>query len=129
TLLTVAGDVTITNTMLTVLVAASAFTSLTAATQTITGTGELFNNLDISEKKVASLLLYNGGAVTIPLSLQISPTTVSTDYMNDPDYGSFSLGSSQSTFVVIGNFAHYARLRYVMGTFNGTITGYYQAQA
>jgi len=111
-----------------VLVSGSVFTAITVSSQAITGSNFLFDNTDISAQKVASILLYNEGAVTIPLSLQISPTS-GANYIPDPDYGTVTLGSNASMFIAISNFAHYARLQYVLGASTATISAYYQAQA
>ena len=126
---TVAGTVTIGNATITTLISGSAFTSDSVTNTVVTGTGSVFNNEDISEQKVASILVYNTGANTLTVSLQISPTTTDGDYIDDPDYTDLAILGATNKIITISRFAHYARLQYNLGGSTATFTAYYNAQA
>jgi hypothetical protein len=153
--LTVAGDVTISNTSLTVAgtvtvsqitnpvtignatltvagtvtIGASTFTADTVTSTSVTGTGVIFPNKDISTLKVASMFIYNEGATPITISLQISPTTTSGQYINDPSYTDQVIAGSGSLFMDVSKFAHYVRLQYNLGASTVTFSAFFNAQA
>jgi hypothetical protein len=131
--LTVAGDVTISNATLTVAgtvtIGASTFTADTVTSTSVTGTGVIFPNKDISTLKVASMFIYNEGATPITISLQISPTTTSGQYINDPSYTDQVIAGSGSLFMDVSKFAHYVRLQYNLGASTVTFSAFFNAQA
>jgi cytoskeletal protein CcmA (bactofilin family) len=126
---TVEGTVTINNATITTLISGSAFTSDSVTSTVVTGTGVVFPNTDISAQKVASLLVYNEGADTLTVSLQISPTTTDVDYIDDPDYTNYAIPGSTNKILSISRFAHYTRLQYILGGATATFSAYYNAQA
>lgn len=126
--LTVAGSVTINNATITSFISGNAFTSLTVTSTVVTGTGVVFSDTDISQQKTASIFVYNEGANTLTLSLQISPTTTDTDYIDDPAYSSITIAGTTSQYIAIAKYAHYARLQYVLGGTTATFSAYYNAQ-
>jgi len=73
------------------------------------------------------MLIYNEGANTLTVSLQVSPTTTPGDYIDDPDYTLHAIAGNTNEILVISKFAHYARLQYVATT--ATFSAYYNAQA
>ena len=126
--LTVAGNVTISNATLTTINSGNVFTSLTVTSTAVTGTGVVLGDTDISQQKTASIFVYNEGANTLTLSLQISPTTTDADYIDDPSYTSLTIAGTSSQYIAIAKYAHYARLRYVLGATTATFSAYYNAQ-
>ncbi len=131
--LTVAGDVTISNATLTVAgtvtIGASTFSEDSVTSTSVTGTGVIFPDKDISTLKVASVFIYNEGATPITISLQISPTTTTGQYLNDPSYTDQVVPGSGSLFMDVSKFAHYIRLQYNLGASTATFSAYFNAQA
>jgi carbonic anhydrase/acetyltransferase-like protein (isoleucine patch superfamily) len=136
TSLTVAGTVTVAqitnpvtigNTSLTVGVTSYAFTSNVATVTAGSGTGQVFDNTDISNQKVGTFFIYNTGGETLTISLQISPTTTSTYYIDDPSYSSITVAAGAETIMVLSKFANYARLQYT-GATSTDFVAYYDFQ-
>lgn len=126
--LTVAGSVTITNATLTTFNSGNAFTSLTVTSTTVTGTGVVFADTDISQQKTASIFVYNESAQPFFVSLQISPTTTDGDYLDDPNYTSYTVDATSGAYIPVSRYAHYARLQYIGATAQA-FHAYYNAQA
>lgn len=124
----ITNPVTIGNSTITTIIAGSTFTSDSVTDLEITGTGTLFDDKDISIIKTASMFIYNEGTNTVTLSLQMSPTTVDSNYIDDPTYTDFTIAGGANKIVTIGLFANYTRLEYDMGDVTGTITAFYNAQ-
>ncbi len=118
--LTVAGTVTI---------GASTFTSDSVTSTAVTGTGIIFPDKDISTLKVASIFIYNEDATPITISLQISPTTDTGLYMDDPSYTDQVIAANDSLYMAVSSFAHYIRLQYNLGGSTATFSAYFNAQA
>ena len=118
--LTVAGTIT---------VGASSFTSDTVTSTVVTGTGVIFPDTDISGLKVGSIFIYNEGATPITLSLQISPTTDESNYIDDPFYTNVVIGANVSKYISVSNFAHYIRLQYNLSAATVTFSAYFNGQA
>ncbi len=118
--LTVAGTVNI---------GANSFTSDAVTSMVVTGTGLVFPDTDISTLKVASIFIYNEGATPITISLQISPTTDDSNYIDDPFYSNQLIGANENFYIAISNFAHYIRLQYNLGVETATFSAYFNAQA
>ena len=95
----------------------------------VTGTGVIFPDTDISTLKVASIFLYNEDTTPITISLQISPTTDDGLYMDDPSYTDQVIPGNESLYMAVSNFAHYIRLQYNLGGQTATFSAYYNAQA
>ncbi len=131
--LTVAGDVTISNATLTVAgtvtIGASTFTADSVTSTSVTGTGVIFPDKDISTLKVASIFIYNEGATPVTISLQISPTTTAAQYINDSSYTNQVILASSSLYMDVAKFAHYIRLQYNLGALTATFSAYFNAQA
>jgi hypothetical protein len=127
--LTVAGSVTINNATITTLISGSVFTSDSVTSTVVTGTGVVFSDTDISQLKTASLFVYNEGANTLTVSLQISPTTTGADYIDDPSYSNVAIAGNANKYIAIAKYAHYARLQYILGATTATFSSYYNAQA
>ena len=131
--LTVAGDVTISNATLTVAgtvtIGASTFTADSVTSTSVTGTGVIFPDKDISTLKVASIFIYNEGATPVTISLQISPTTTAAQYINDSSYTSQVILGNSSLYMDVAKFAHYIRLQYNLGVLTATFSAYFNAQA
>ncbi len=131
--LTVAGDVTISNATLTVAgtvtIGASTFTADSVTSTSVTGTGVIFPDKDISALKVASIFIYNEGATPVTISLQISPTTTAAQYINDSSYTNQVILASSSLYMDVAKFAHYIRLQYNLGALTATFSAYFNAQA
>ncbi len=124
--LTVAGSVTVAGT---VTIGASSFTADMVTSTVVTGTGIVFPDTDISTLKVGSIFLYNEGAIPVTLSLQISPTTDESNYINDPFYTNQVIGANGSLYMSVSNFAHYIRLQYNLGGATATFSAYFNGQA
>ena len=120
--LTVAGTVTTFS-------GGSSATSIPLSATSITGTGVLFANTNISAIKTKSFFLYNGGTNTITLSLQYSPTTTTTDYIDDAAYTNVAIAGGASQYIAATGFGWYMRLEYNMGATSETISGYLITQA
>jgi hypothetical protein len=125
---TVQGTVTIGNASVTTTVVGYDFTTDTQDLSGVSGTGEVFDNTDISQTKTATFFVYNSGSSAITVSLQISPTTAATYYLNDPAYTDVAVGAGEGSIIVVGKFANYARLQYDAGA-TGTFTAYYNGQS
>ena len=131
--LTVLGNVTISNTTLTVNITnpITVANSVTIANQTLSvniaghdvatlsyiqtipiGTGNIFDNTNISQIKVASVFVYNDSATPFTLSLQMSPTTTSADYVDDPSYSLIVIAGNSKRIITINRYALYFRLSY-----------------
>lgn len=125
----VGNSLTIANNTLTVNINGSTFSSLTIANATISSTDFLFPNTDISQFKTASFFIYNEGTNTLTVSLQISPTTTDEQYIDDANYTNVAIAGNDKKYFAISKFAHYTRLRYVLGTTTCTLSAYFNAQA
>jgi len=127
--LTVAGTVTIGNATLTTIIDGSTFTSNSVTSTSVTGTGVIFDNTDVSTLKNESFFIYNEGANPITISLQLSPTTTTTDYIDDDIYTDVVIAGNGNTMISVAKFAHYLRLEYNLGAVTVTFSAYYNAQA
>jgi len=127
--LTVAGTVTIGNSTLTTLISGSTFTSNAVTSTSGTGTGVIFGDTDISTLKNESIFIYNEGATPITISLQLSPTTTTTDYIDDAAYTDVVVAGNGNSFIAVAKFAHYIRLEYNVGASTVTFSAYYNGQA
>lgn len=127
--ITIGNSITVANATLTTIVSGYTFTTATVAQTQITGTGELFNNTDISQVKKGTLFIYNGGANTITLSVQISPTTTTGDYVDDPTYTNLAIAGNKSSLIPLATFGKYMRIQYAMNSTTGTITAYFNGQS
>ncbi|MEA5015282.1 MAG: DUF6385 domain-containing protein [Candidatus Limiplasma sp.] len=129
----ITAPVTIGNASLTVqgtiTIGASTFTSDAVTSTSVSGTGVIFPDKDISTLKVASIFLYNEDTAPITISLQISPTTDDGLYMDDPSYTDQVIPGNESLYMAVSNFAHYIRLQYNLGGQTATFSAYYNAQA
>lgn len=129
TISSITNPVTIANPTLTTLIGGSVFTSDSVINASITGSGSIFNNTDISTKKAATMFIYNEGNTALNLSLQMSPTMEDKDYIDDPFLTSFTVPAGGKKVVIISYLSHYIRLQYSMGSLEGVITAYYNAQS
>jgi len=123
----ITNPVTIGNTSLTVSVTSYAFTSDVETVTAGSGTGQVFDNTDISNQKVGTFFIYNTGAETLTISLQVSPTTTSTYYIDDPSYSAITVAAGENTLMVLSKFANYARLQYT-GATSTDFEAYYNFQ-
>ena len=136
--LTVAGTVTVSEITAPVTVSeitapvtigANSFTSSSVISTSVTGTGVILPDTDISTLKVGSIFIYNEGATPITISLQISPTTDEANYMNDPFYTDKVIDGNESFYMAVSNFANYIRLQYNLGAETATFSTYFNGQA
>lgn len=125
---TISNPVMIGNETLTTTIGGCTFISDSVIDLEITGSGTIFNNADISTVKTASMYIYNKGSVPLTLSLQLSPTTNSGDYIDAPNYTNISVGLNEKKIITVSLFGHYTRLQYNMGGETGVITAYLNAQ-
>ncbi len=125
-LLTVAGDVTISNTLLTVLIEGNRFTSNTQTLNGVSGTGVALEATDISQVRTATMFVDNTGSSPITVTLQLSPD--GNTYFNNPNYTNIAIAQTSYTIIVVDLFAHFAQLAYDAGTAATFIT-YYNGQA
>ncbi len=126
TLLTVAGDVTISNTLLTVFIDGNLFTALTQTLTSVAGTGIALPATNISTLRTASMFVNNTGANPITVTLQISPDGAT--YFNDPNYTNVAIPGGANTIMIVGIFGQDAQIAYDAGTIATFIT-YYNGQA
>jgi hypothetical protein len=89
--------------------------------------GVIFDNTDISEITTGSIFLYNGGAQTFSVTVQVSPTTSDGDYVDDPDNSDIEVGPNAKMLIVLSKYGHYSRLAYT-ATSAATFTAYYNGQ-
>ena len=122
------APVTIANESLTVSIQGYAFTSNTATLSGVNGVGEVFDNTDISQIKTATFFVYNTGASPITISLQISPSTDSALYIDDPSYTDVNIPAGEDKIIVVGKFGNYTRLQYDL-TAAADFIAYYNGQA
>jgi hypothetical protein len=127
TTLNVTGEVEITNTLLDISVAGHTITSDTDSQNNVTGTGALFDDTDISQITTGTFFVYNTGANTFTVSLQISPTTDDNRYISDPDNDDLALDSGDGAIIVISKYGNYARLMYEAVS-AATMVAYYNGQ-
>lgn len=113
----------------TVTIGASTFTSDAVTSTSVTGTGVIFADTDISTLKVASIFVYNEDTTPITISLQISPTTDTNLYVDDPSYTDQVIAANDSLYMAVSSFAHYIRLQYNLGAETATFSAYFNAQA
>ena len=129
----ITNPVTIANATLTVegtvTIGASTFTSDAVTSTSVTGTGVIFADTDISTLKVASIFVYNEDTTPITISLQISPTTDTNLYVDDPSYTDQVIAANDSLYMAVSSFAHYIRLQYNLGAETATFSAYFNAQA
>lgn len=124
----ITAPVTIANATLTTTVAGYNFVTDVEPHNGATGTGVAFADTNISQMKTGTFFVYNSGTSALTVSLQISPTTASAFYIDDPSYTNVSIPASENQLFVIGKFANYARLNYDAGT-GATFSVYYNAQS
>ncbi|MBR0600140.1 DUF6385 domain-containing protein [Sinanaerobacter chloroacetimidivorans] len=124
----ITAPVTIANDTLTTVVAGYSFVTDTVDLPGETGTGVAFDNTDISQIKTGTFFVYNSGTSTLTVSLQISPTTATAFYIDDPSYTDVAISNGENKIIVIGKFANYARLSYDAGA-AATFSVYYNAQS
>ena len=127
--ITVANSITIANETLSVAIIANSFTSLNITTATYSGTGAVLNNTDISNLNKASFLVYNTGADTLTISLQLSPTTNEEDYITSPNNSLLTVAGNTSEIIPVDLFANYARLQYSLGSSTATFSTFFNGQA
>ncbi|MDV4152690.1 DUF6385 domain-containing protein [Clostridium sp. AL.422] len=125
----VTNPITIANSSLSVTILSNTFTSSSILNTTVTGTGTILNNTDISTLRTASFLVYNLGTTDLRISLQISPTTDESLYITDPSYNNLTILAGQSRIIPIGKFAHYARLLYILDEVTATFSAYFNGQS
>ena len=143
TVLTVTGAVTVLNDTLTV----DGTVEITNATVTVSGavtisghtitslnttvvdsqTGVIFDNTDISEITMGTFFIYNGGAQTFSVTVQLSPTADDANYVDDPDNKDIEVGSNAKLLIVLSKYGHYARLQY-NATADASFTAYFNGQ-
>ena len=131
TTLTVSGEVEITNTSLTVngsiTIAGHAIAETNATLNSVTGTGLVFNNTDISEITTGSFFVYNNGANAFTISLQVSPTTDDGLYAFDVDNDELPVTVGAKLIIAISKYGRYARLLYEASA-AATFAAYYTGQ-
>ena len=124
----ITGDVTIGNDSLTISVGGHVFAEDSDDLVDVTGTDVVFDNTDISQITTASFLVYNTGSADITISLQLSPTTASAFYINDPAYTNTVITASENMIITVNRFAKYARLQYTLDSVTASFSAYYNAQ-
>ncbi|MCL2854539.1 MAG: DUF6385 domain-containing protein [Defluviitaleaceae bacterium] len=120
------SNVTIANTLLTVLVSGNQFTANTQTLDGVTSTGIALAATDISQLKTATMFVDNTDANPITVTLQLSPD--GTTFFDDPHYTDVVVDGTTSTIMVVGIFAQYAQIEYDAGA-GATFAVYYNGQA
>ena len=127
---TVDGTVEITNATVTVsgavTISGHTITSLNT-TVVDSQTGVIFDNTDISEITMGTFFIYNGGAQTFSVTVQLSPTADDANYVDDPDNKDIEVGSNAKLLIVLSKYGHYARLQY-NATADASFTAYFNGQ-
>ena len=127
--ITVANSITIANSSLTVLIGANAFTTSNILNVSASGTGSVFNNTDVSPLRTASFFVYNTGTNTLTISLQMSPTTNTGDYITDPNYNNYAIVGGDSEIITVSRLGNYTRLLYTLGATTATFSVYFNGQS
>ena len=125
----VSNPITIANSSISVNIIGNTFTSSSVLNTAVNGTGTILNNTDISTLRTASFLVYNLGANTLTVSLQVSPTTNEADYITDPSYSNFAVLGGGKQIITVSRFARYTRLIYTLGGTTATFSVYFNAQS
>ncbi|VYT64483.1 hypothetical protein [Clostridium tertium] len=126
--ITVNNAITIANSSLTVTIGANAFTSSSALNLSVSGTGRVLNNTDISTLRTASFFVYNAGTNTLTISLQMSPTTNNADYITDPSYNNYTIPGGDRRIITVSRFGNYTRLLYTLRGTTATFSVYFNGQ-
>ena len=109
---TVANAITIANQTLSVNITGHDVSTLSYIQTLPVGTGNIFENTNISQIKVGTIFVYNDSATPFTLSLQMSPTTNSADYIDDPSYSLMAILGNSKKLITISRYALYFRLAY-----------------
>lgn len=108
----VTNPITISNTLLDVNISSHNTETLYFISTTLSGTGTIFNNTNISKIKTGTLFTYNDSVTPFTLSLQMSPTMTTTDYIDDSNYTNVLIEPNSRNIFIINKFALYFRFSY-----------------
>jgi len=99
----------------------------TQTNTTVTGNQIIFADTSMVDCSNATFFIYNTGTTTLTLSLQMSPA-VAADYINDPNYTNVAIPAGTNKIMPVVYYGNYSRIRFNMGTTEGTVTAYFVGQ-